>query len=300
MEERLLRFARIVDVGSFTKAAHDLHISQPALTTAVKKLERELASELIIRGSRGFTLTAAGQLAYESAKQIYADAQNLRLRLAEQAGHKTTLRVGLIDSIADMLFVQSSSLEELEQTTRASLTVDNSARLIELVEHDQLDVALIARPARLAAALHAQDVGSEPLIFVCGSKNIAAVKKELSQKRLWHFLCYNQASRTFQLIDAHFAGHGITLQPSFYSTSPEIMLQLVLAGRGAAVLPYSLVKPHLKSQKLTPLPMGTSPTIARQIVQVRRTSRALPVQAQSLTAQAQRRLKLLTKEAEML
>lgn len=300
MEERLLRFARIVDMGSFTKAARELHISQPALTTAVKKLERELGSELIIRGSRGFTLTAAGQLAYESAKQIYADAQNLRLRLAEQAGHKTTLRIGLIDSVADMLFVQSSSLEKLEQTAHASLTVDNSARLIELVEHDQLDVALVARPARLAAALHAQEVGSEPLVFVCGRENATSIKRELSQKRLWHFLCYNQASRTFQLIDSHFARRGVTLQPSFYSTSPEIMLQLVLAGRGAAVLPYSLVRSHLGSGELVPLTISSSPVIARQIVRVRRTSRTLPSQAQALTAQAGKKLKLLTKEAELL
>ncbi len=297
MEERLLRFARIVDAGSFTKAARELHISQPALTTTVKKLERELSHELIVRGSRGFTLTVAGQLAYESAKQIYADAQNLRLRLAEQTGRKPTLRVGLIDSVAAMLFVQGG-LAELEQTTQASLTVDNSTRLIELVEHDHLDFALVTRPLRIAAALNVQEVGPEPLMLVCHADSATGLKTELAQKRLWHFLSYNRASRTFQLIDEHFARLGITLEPHFYSTSPEIMLQLVLAGRGAAVLPYSLIKPHLETGQLVTLNIDASAVIARQIVHVKRASRVLSAQAEALTTYATDALTQLTQEAK--
>lgn len=298
MEERLLKFARIVDAGSFTKAAQELHISQPALTTAVKKLERELASELIVRSSRGLTMTAAGELAYDTAKQLATEAQNLRVQLAEQDARKVSLRLGLIDSLADLLFVHGGYLHELQQTSEASLTIDNSARLIELVEHDKLDMALVARPARLSSSLTARGLASEPLLFVCQAKNADLCNQELAQKQLRHFLCYNRASRTFRLISEHFAQHGITIEPSFYSTSPEIMLQLALGGGGAAVLPLLLVKPHLKTGQLVPVTLGTGAVITRQIVEVRRRGRKLPAQAQALAMGAQKQLQQLGREAQ--
>lgn len=293
MEERLLKFSRIADAGSFTKAAKLLHISQPALTVAIKKLERELGAELIVRGSRGFTLTEAGQLAYSSAKALYSGTQNLRLQMAEHTASQPSLRLGMIDSLADLLFVHGPYLHDLEQATQLSLSVDNSARLIELVIHDELDVALVARPARWPGALTAHDIGEEPLIFVTQTSRLDTTLKEIADKHLRHFLCYNQASRTFELIAEHFARFGVSVQPSFYSTSPEIMLQLVLAGRGAGVLPHLLVKPYVEQGQLTPVKIGGSSAINRRIMAIHRTGRKLPGQASGLLAQAERELQKL-------
>src|SRR5688572_9285664 len=105
MEDRLYKFARLVDAGSFTKAAAAMHISQPALTTAIKKLERELHAELLIRDSHTFRLTAAGAVAYDTAKELSTQARNLKLRLSEAADRKVHLNLGMIDSVADLLFV---------------------------------------------------------------------------------------------------------------------------------------------------------------------------------------------------
>ncbi|HET8670131.1 MAG TPA: LysR family transcriptional regulator, partial [Candidatus Saccharimonadales bacterium] len=147
MESRLYKFARLVEAGSFTKAAAILHISQPALTTAIKKLERELKAELLVRDSHTFKLTAAGGIAYATAREINVQASNLKLRLAEAATQKVQLRLGLIDSIADMLFIHSDNLQMLEQGTHLSLSVDNTTKLLTYVEHDELDIALVSRPS---------------------------------------------------------------------------------------------------------------------------------------------------------
>ena len=62
MEDRIRKFAHLIDAGSFTKAARDLHISQPALSMAVQKLERELHAPLYIRASQPVTPTRGMQL----------------------------------------------------------------------------------------------------------------------------------------------------------------------------------------------------------------------------------------------
>lgn len=64
-------FTAIVDEGSISAAAKKLHISQPPLSTQMKSLERELGAVLFERGLRSITLTDAGKLMYQRAKQFW-------------------------------------------------------------------------------------------------------------------------------------------------------------------------------------------------------------------------------------
>jgi DNA-binding transcriptional LysR family regulator len=300
MEDRLQKFARLVDAGSFTKGAEAIHISQPALTTAIKKLERELHAELLIRGRREFRLTAAGVMAYDTAKQLRVEAQNLKQRLQEAQGTRISLNLGMIDSLADMLFVHSRVLSKLEQNTRLSLTVDNTDRLIRNIEHDDLDVALIASPSSLPSSLMSINLGQEPLVLVTHTSNLEQVNKELAEGQLHNFLGYNQNSHTYQLVSQHLARQGVSAEHRFYSTSPGIMLELVLSKRGTAALPYLLVKTYLESGKLLAVKAKANPVIARNIVSLHRSGRQLPSEVNTLLAQTQKQLTTLMQQAGQL
>jgi DNA-binding transcriptional LysR family regulator len=298
MEERLHKFAKLVDAGSFTRAAELMHISQPALTSAIKKLERELHCELLIRGGREFRLTAAGSMAYETAKQLHVEAQNLRQRLAESEGKKVSLRLGMIDSVTDMLFVHGDTLRRLEQSTQLSLTVDNSDRLIRSIEHDDLDVAFIANPSSLSQSLMSINLGQEPLVLVTHRSHAVQVQKEVGQGCVRNFLGYNQNSHTYQLISQHLASIGISAQHRFYSTSPSIILELALAKRGSAALPYLLVKPYLENGQLVPIKAASGSIIARTIVSLHRSGKQLPTEVNNLLAQTQNQLTRLMQQAK--
>jgi DNA-binding transcriptional LysR family regulator len=296
MEDRLVKFARIVEAGSFTRAAGLMHISQPALTTAVKKLERELQAELLIRSNHRLTLTAAGTIAYETAQTLITETQNLDTRIREARKRTLSLNLGLIDSLANVLFIGSPYLEELEKDAHVSLTIDNSARLIERVLHSELDVALVAQPAELPPSLTAETVGEEPLVLVSSPRLASQVRSDIASRSITNFMSYNQASRTYQLIMEHFAGQGISLQPAFYSTSPEIMLQLVRAGRGVAVLPYQLVQPYVRNGQLLIIGSKNSPIITRVIIALSRNGRIVPRQTQTLIIRARKELQELHRE----
>lgn len=300
MEDRLYKFARLVETGSFTKAALLLHISQPALTTALKKLERELHAELLIRGSHTFRLTTAGQIAYEAAKQLSAQAQNLKTQLAEVNNQKPDLRLGMIDSLAELLFVQGNGLRVLEQSTHLSLTVDNSDRLVGFVEHDDLDLALIANPSELPASILSITLGQEPLILVTHAQRAKQAREDIASGKLSDFLGYNQHSHTYQLVRQYFADQSIELKHSFFSTSPGIMLELVRSKRGVAALPYLLVKPYLEQGIIVPIKLKKSCVIARTIVSVHRSGRSLPSEANNLLARTQSQLTRLMMEANSL
>lgn len=300
MEDRLIKFAHIVDAGSFTKAAAKLHISQPALTAAIKKLERELRVALLLRTSRSLTVTAAGRIAYQTAQNLIAEAQNLDVLLRAETTEKPTLIIGMIDSLANLLFVQHGYLEQLEQYARVSLIVDNSSRLVAAVSQNSLDIALLTEPVNLPAGLVTQVIGEEPLILVASVHEQSNIIAELQARQLHHFISYNQASRTFQLISERFARAAITLHPAFYSTSPEIMLQLVLARRGAAVLPYSLVRSYLERGILVIIPLQASACFYRKIVSIQQSKRQLPLQASQVIDYARSQISHLYDQARLL
>jgi DNA-binding transcriptional LysR family regulator len=300
MEDRLRKFAKVVEAGSFTKAAAALHISQPALTTAVRKLERELKSELLLRSGHAFTVTPAGQAAYQTAKELAAHTRSLNQRIAELGNEKISLHLGMIDSVADLLFVHDDKLPSLEQRAHLSLTVDNSSRLMHYTEQGRLDVAFIAQPAAVSGNLTLTPVGDEPLVLVAHPDYANTVETDLSHGQLNRFVSYDQGSQTYRLIAQHLAKAGIYPQPSFYSTSPEIMVQLLISQPAVAVLPYLLVKARVESGQLIMVASKGIGGVARTIVSIQRKGRDIPAPVKTMAEHIHGRLRLLASEIDQM
>lgn len=97
---RLLRqFVAVAEELHFHRAAARLHMSQPPLTAAIRRLEDELGSELIVRGNRTLGLTVAGQTLLVEARATLQQAEQALQRTREAAaGHSGSLRVGYVGS----------------------------------------------------------------------------------------------------------------------------------------------------------------------------------------------------------
>ena len=102
MELRQLRyFVAIAEQGGFSRAAEQLHVSQPPLSTQIKDLEEEIGARLFNRSNRGVSLTRAGQVFYDEARAILTRLQGARAKtLQADRGDVGLLSVGFV-SIAD-------------------------------------------------------------------------------------------------------------------------------------------------------------------------------------------------------
>jgi DNA-binding transcriptional LysR family regulator len=291
MEERLRKFAAVVDAGSYTAAARDLHISQPALSAALAKLERELGAELLVKSVRPLTLTPAGRIAYGAARDSAARGAALRTRLHELADAELHVAIGMIDSLAASLFAAGADAVLAERNLHASIVVDNSRTLLLAVERGDLDMALaVGRPAATSKLVRSTPVGDEPLVLVCNTGQLAAVQAQLAAGRLPHFISYDQASITAQLVRAHLAGRQVVPEVQLYSTSPEVMLRTVLAGRGVAALPCHMVASHIADGALAPLGRHGTWTIHRPIALLCRRDRELHTALSTLVRRARQLL----------
>lgn len=102
--KQLQYFIAVSEHMNFSKAAERLHISQPSLSNAIKKLEHEIGSPLLDRNTRNLQLTGAGEVLFERAKVIVKNMEVLKKEMDEVVVHGTSeITIGVMESIKHWL-----------------------------------------------------------------------------------------------------------------------------------------------------------------------------------------------------
>lgn len=141
----------VIDAGSITKAARQLHLSQPAVTASVKKLEGALGVTLLERFARGVRPTDAGRRLLLHARRIDAQLDELVADVTTRdaplaplvLGASTTIAAGLVPKLFARFRAQ-------EGATGLRLVVGNTSEIIAQVESGALPLGLVEGPPRAA------------------------------------------------------------------------------------------------------------------------------------------------------
>src|SRR5882724_11837441 len=149
MTLRELRYlVALANRAHFGRAAEDCHVSQPTLSTQIRKLEEYLGATLIDRNAKSFALTATGQEVVEKARQIVAQVDALLASRRSTHGPLTgPLNLGVIPTLAPYLLPRLLPLVK-EHFKRLQLVVheDLTGHLLERLRGYQIDAALLALP----------------------------------------------------------------------------------------------------------------------------------------------------------
>jgi LysR family nitrogen assimilation transcriptional regulator len=171
VDVRQLRyFVKIVEAGSFTKAADHLGIAQPSLGYQIRKLEQELCVQLLVRLSRGIVLTEPGRVLFEEGKRVLAEIATLRQRLCDMSeAPQGQVALGITPSLAGRLLVPLvKRVKDKLPVVSLAVTEGLSSTLIELVEFGRLDLALAYNVAP-TRGLHVERLAQEQIWFVYAS-----------------------------------------------------------------------------------------------------------------------------------
>ncbi len=148
MELRHLRyFAAVAAHGSFNRAAQNLHLTQPALSRQVKDLEGELGLRLLTRGKNAVTLTDAGEVFYEEARELLARADRAVQRVRGERRDEV-LRIGYAPSLVAGLM--PGALEKFQATSprvRIELADLSSREMNEQANAGRLDLLIGPQPS---------------------------------------------------------------------------------------------------------------------------------------------------------
>lgn len=260
LDWNLLRsFMAIVQERSVSRAAARLHLSQPAVSLALKRLEERLGQSLIERGSRSFRVTKAGELVYREAVEIYANVARLSVAVNESrpevAGNIHLLMVSgiqipFLDRVLKDFHQQHpyitcnidvmSSIEVQQALLQKSGTIG-----ICLMNHD-------------VDGLHSQVLARQLYRFYCGRTHRFFGKDNLSLDEMGHepLVSFSSAQLDGVLSElAMFcAKHGLSGEVVAESSSLDAIQRMVRAGWGIGCLPEHTVAVDVEQGKLWPLP----------------------------------------------
>jgi LysR family hydrogen peroxide-inducible transcriptional activator len=146
--KQLQYFVALVDAEHFGRAAETVHVSQSALSNAIKELESRLDTQLVDRTNRQVTITATGQQVATQARLCLRDVEGLVELVAGQKQPMTgSLRLGVIPTIAPFLLPKAlPKLRRQFPDLRLYLIEDQTQRIYERLMDGDLDVLLLALP----------------------------------------------------------------------------------------------------------------------------------------------------------
>lgn len=277
MNLRDLRYlVALADVKHFGRAAAACFVSQPTLSTQIRKLEDELGVSLVERAPRKVMLTPAGREIAERARRIVADVEQLReVARRSQDPEAGTVRLGIFPTLGPYLLPHVvRSIRSTFPRLELLLVEEKSDVLLARIRDGRLDAALLALPLH-DDQLHAEFLFEEPfLLAVPGIHPLAERDSlrlgDLADERLL-LLEDGHCLRDQALDVCQLAGSGE--MTGFRATSLETLRQMVAANVGVTLLPTLAVQPPVARSEDIKLLRFDDATPSRRIAMVwRRTS----------------------------
>src|SRR4051794_2548588 len=170
MELRQLEyFLAVVEEGSFTAAAARLYMVQSSLSASLLSLERELGTELFIRGRRGTELTDAGRALLEPARAALADTERARDAVAEVKGLlRGSVRIATVAVPPELNAIHTiHRFQQEHPDVEIHLLHDGARDLVGLVADGDADFAITPLTHRTGPALRFEPLATTPLVIVC-------------------------------------------------------------------------------------------------------------------------------------
>lgn len=254
MDQQLQIFVTVAEKESFSRAAEEHHMTQPAVSQYIRQLEDEIGARLLERTNKYVRLNKAGEIVYHHAKEIlalYTKMQNLVDDLANKAsGH---LSIGASYTFGEYVLPRIiANLKHTYPDIQPTVTIGNTATIAELVAGHQLDIGIVEGKFN-AAKLIVEDFAEDAMVVVCGSNHSLAKSDrliELNSLERETWIVREKGSGTREAMDNLFSQYGIspTNLMNFSSTQP--IKESVEAGLGISLLSQWSLKKELKNGDL--------------------------------------------------
>ncbi|MBV9038593.1 MAG: LysR family transcriptional regulator [Acidobacteriaceae bacterium] len=250
-------FAAVAKLGSFTKAARSLHVSQPAFTVQIKQLEEELGVRLLDRNTRSVHLTRIGkELApvverlLREIESVVADTQALS---AKSTGAVTIAALPSVS--ATLLPPVISQFHRQYSGITFRLREGAEKRILMLVKSEEADFG-IGCVDEADPEIHFEPLFTDWMSAVCAADSKLSRKKSVELKDLVShpLILTDRESSVRRLVDRAFTSMGYPVTPAQEVTYMATALGMVKAGLGVAILPSSALElKELRSLKARPI-----------------------------------------------
>jgi LysR family hydrogen peroxide-inducible transcriptional activator len=274
MELHQLRyFVAVAETENFTRASARSHVSQPALSQQIMKLESEVGHKLFHRLGRKAVLTEAGATFLERARRILFEVENAVRELGDHPSMERRITVGAVQTVMPYLLTPLvAALRESHPNLLINAQEDFRANLLRGVVDGDLDLAVVPTPVK-DHRISVEPLLSEPLLLVVGKNHPIASRSEISLNDLAEetFISLGDSSALASQVRTFFGDQKLQPRIGFRCAQVATLKLFVAMGLGISLLPQLARLPDDR-ETLTYLRLtGSAPT--RDLVVIRHLQR---------------------------
>ena len=265
-------FVRVSETGSFSRAAENLHITQPAVSKRVSALEQELSTKLFDRIGKQVQLTEAGRAFLPGCYRILKEIEDSRRIVSNLSGHiggtlsiATSHHIGL-HRLPPVLKNFVSLYPEVE----LDIHFMDSEEACAAVLKGQLELAIATLPEKADRALNCEIIWNDPLVFILAADHLQARQiNRVTDLIDIPAILPSQNTYTRALLDKHLGSLAAELRIAMESNFLETIKMMVSIGLGWSLLPASMLSADVHRLAIE------SPAISRQLGLVSHQERTL-------------------------
>ncbi|WP_107925039.1 LysR family transcriptional regulator [Lysinibacillus parviboronicapiens] len=242
-------FSVVAKNSSFSRAAKDLYMTQPAVSQAMMQLEKELGTRLFNRTPKGVTLTTEGSLLYEYTNSALGLLVAGEEKLFEFKNLTTgQLKIGVGDTISRFfLMPYLEAFHTMYPNIKLQMFNGTTSEICNFIKSGEADVGFCNFPVedptlQLTVCTEVQD------IFVCGEKYRTLETKSLSYEDLSKFplIFLEKKSNSRKYVENYLFAKGIQIAPEFELGSHDLVLEFARSNLGIACVTKEFSKDYLQ------------------------------------------------------
>lgn len=241
---QLKLFRDIARELSFIKVAKQNHISQPAVSVHIKKLEHELGTQLLTRTPHNIRLTPEGMVILSDVKKIMYLCENLKIRSNyQQESMEGNIRVAAIHSfgmyeVGEFL----SSFMQAYPKIHIHLEFRRSDEIYSMLLSERIDIGVVAYPEK-RTRIEALPLGQDELVLIVDKNHRFWGKKSIKLEQIDNepFVAFEEGIPTREAIDEILKQRGLDVDIRMTNDNIYTLKKVVAAGIGVSIVPVSAV-----------------------------------------------------------
>jgi DNA-binding transcriptional LysR family regulator len=251
-DRRLQVFHTVARLLSFTKAAEQLHMTQPAVTFQIRQLEDQFNTRLFDRTHNRISLTEAGKRVFDYADRIFALNIEMENAVREITGEISGILIlGASTTIAEyMLPALLGDFKRKYPEVAIRLRVSNTEGIVSMVENNTIDLGVVEAPVS-NKNLVVEECRKDQLVLIVPPNHELASRKtfDISELKDYPYICREEGSGTREVLRDSMENVGVEqggLSVVMELGSPESIKGAVEAGMGVSILSRSTVSKELR------------------------------------------------------
>ncbi|MDD4881429.1 MAG: LysR family transcriptional regulator, partial [Gallionellaceae bacterium] len=240
---------------SFSRAAKELHLSQPGVSMQIKQLEEAIGRPLFEQLGKKLFLTEVGREVQRASQAIAQQLVDLADTLDDLRGLKQgALTVGVVSTVSNFAIRLISQFRQEHPEVRITLNVVNRETLLEQLANNEVDLALMGQPPA-GHDLESTPFMENPLLVIAPLSHPLAKQKNIPLTRIAEedFVAREPGSGTRSATEAFFQSHGLALRAAMEMNKNEAIKQAVESGLGLGVVSRHTVTLELAALRLVAL-----------------------------------------------